>query len=99
MAEEKSYELREITSEVTKLIFLIQATNALSEQAASAVRRNKTFLASTLRQQRLNHCMIFHKEPTYSLSFLECAIDLISIENRKKGFWKFTLKYLSVLKQ
>ena len=90
--------IREIISEVIKVILLIPATNASSERAASAVRPIKTFSTSTLSQQRLNHCMILHihKKLIDSLSFLECAINFISIENEKQGFGKFTLKYLSV---
>ena len=78
VAKEKSYAQREIISEVIKVILPIPATNASHERAASSV--------SPLSQQRLNHCMIFHihKKLTDSLSFLECAIEFISIENRKK---------------
>ena len=85
MAKEKSYAQREIISEVIKVIFPIPATNASHERAASAVRPIKTFSTSALSQQRLNHCMIFHihKKLTDSLSFLECAIEFISTEDRK----------------
>ena len=60
MVKEMSYAQREMISEVIRLIkpiLLIPATNASSEQAASAVCRIKTYL--TMEQlEKLNHCMI-----------------------------------------
>ena len=49
-----------------KLYLLLPATNAVSERSASAIRRIKNWLRSTMSQERLNHCMLFsiHKEKT-----------------------------------
>jgi len=49
--------------EVVKLLTLIlvmPATNAVSERSASALRRVKTILRSTMQQDRLNHFMVLH---------------------------------------
>ena len=60
-----SYAQREMISEVIrliKLILLIPATNASSEQAASAVCHIKTYL--TMEElEKLNHCMILVNLP------------------------------------
>ena len=101
MAKEMSSAQRGIISEVIqliKLILLIPATSASSERAASAVRRIKTYLRSTMSQQKLNHCMILHihKELTDSLSLLGCANQFIYNENRRKNFGKFSAKDLIV---
>ena len=48
-------------SEVVKLLTLIlvmPATNAVSERSASALRRVKTYLRTTMHQDRLNHLMV-----------------------------------------
>ena len=50
-------------SEVMKLIKLIltmPATNAVSERSASALGRVKTYLRTTMHQDRFNHLMILH---------------------------------------
>jgi len=64
--------MRSGISEVVKLLTLIlvmPATNAVSEHSASALRRVKTYLCSTMHQDRLNHLMILHvhKEETDNL--------------------------------
>ena len=61
-------------SEVVKLLTLIlimPATNAVSEQSASALRRVRTYLLTTRHQDRLNHLMILHvhKDKTDNIPF------------------------------
>ena len=41
-----------------KLYLLLPATNAVSERSASAIRRIKNWLRSTMSQERLNHCVL-----------------------------------------
>ena len=101
MAKEMSSVQREIICGVIRLIKLIlpiPATTASSERAASAVHRIKTYLRSTMSQQRLNHCMILHihKKLADSLSLLGSANEFIYIENRRKNFDKFSAKDLLV---
>ena len=47
-----------------KLYLASPATNAVSERSASAMRRLKNWLRSTMSQERLNHCMLLsiHKD-------------------------------------
>ena len=54
---------RAIFVEMIKLLYLlmvIPATNAVSERSFSAMRRTKTYLRSTMSQQRLNSIMVLH---------------------------------------
>ena len=100
-AEEMSSAQRQIISEMIKLIKLIPlipATSASSERAASAVHRIKTYLRSTMSQQRPNYCMILHihKELIDSLSLIGCANEFIYNENRRQNFGKFSAKDLLV---
>ena len=43
-----------------KLILVMPATNAVSERSASALRRLKNYLRSTMTQSRLNNLMLLH---------------------------------------
>ena len=45
---------------VYKMILLAPATNAVSEHSCSALRHTKTWLRTTMNQERLNHCLILH---------------------------------------
>ena len=77
-----THEQKEYFSEVAKilkLIPLIPATNATSERSFSALRRLKTWLCTTMSQQRVNWCMILHvhKDRTDKLSITDIADDFI----------------------
>ena len=96
MAKEMLSAKREIISEVIKLIkliLLIPATNA-SERAASAVRRIKTYLRSTMSQQRLNYCMILHihKELTDSPSLLDVPVSSFTTKTEERLLANFLQK-------
>ena len=45
---------------VVKFVLLMPATNAVSERSASAMRRIKTYLRSTMTQTWLNNTMVLH---------------------------------------
>ena len=45
---------------LTRLLLVVPATNAVSERSFSAMRRLKTYLRSTMKQERLNAIMIMH---------------------------------------
>ena len=92
--EEMSCAQREIISEVIKLIkliVLIPATNASSEEqnqrSVASKCRIITYLTSNLSQQRLTHCMILHihKESTGPLPIMSINFD--SNANGKKFFF------------
>ena len=88
-------EARSVLSEVVKLLCLIlvmPATNATSERSFSALKRVKTYLRSSMKQQRLNNLMVLHahKELTDNLDLVACANDFVSAnEHRLQVFGKF----------
>eukprot|EP00731_Ephydatia_muelleri_P012082 Em0006g976a len=49
-----------VSIKVAKLILVMPATNAVSERSFSTLRRLKTWLRSTMNQDRLNWCMMLH---------------------------------------
>lgn len=75
-----------------KLILVAPATNATSERSFSALRRLKTYLRSTMTQERLNHCAVLHvtKEECDKLSMVDIAREFVSAkEHRSSVFGKF----------
>ena len=75
---------------IVKLILVSPATNAVSEQSASGLRRIKTYLRSTMSQQRLNSLMVLHvhKDKTDQLDLklclnllLEVSIGILYLDN------------------
>ena len=62
---------------LTKLVLVATATNVTSERAFSAMRRAKSYLQSTIGQQRLNNIIVLrvHKKRTNKL-------DLITVANK-----------------
>ena len=77
---------------VLKLVLVMPATNATSERSFSALRRLKTYLRSTMTQERLNHLMILHvhKEATDSMDLDTVANEFVSgTEHRVSIFGKF----------
>ena len=61
---------------LTKLMLVMPATNAISERSFSALRLVKTYLRSTMTQERLNHLMVL-----YVHKYLTDNLDLISVAN------------------
>ncbi len=86
---------KELINEVVKLaklILVMPATNSTSERSFSALRRLKTYLRSTMTQQRLNNLMILHvhKELTDELKMKEIANEFIGQNERRAHiFGKF----------
>lgn len=68
------------------------ATNSTSERSFSGLRRVKTYLRSTMSQDRLNHLMILHvhKERTDGLDLKAVATEFIhGSEHRLRIFEQF----------
>ena len=75
-----------------KVLMVIPCTNAVSERSASALRRVKTYLRTTMGQSRLNHLMILHthKERTDELSLESCLNEFVAgSEHRLSLFGHF----------
>lgn len=76
-------------SKLVKLLVVMPATNAASERSFSAVRRIKTYLRSTMSQQRLNHLMLLHihRHLTDELDLIGIANDFIVGNDHRKHFF------------
>ena len=82
----------DLISQVNKLVMLLlvmPATNAQSERSFSAVQRIKTYLCSTMTQQRLNHMMMLHvhKSHTDDLDLVAVAKEFIDGSDHRKHFF------------
>lgn len=74
-----------------KLLLVMPATNATSERSFSALRI-KTYLRTTMTQQRLNSLMMLHinKEKTDALDLLQVGRDFVTgREGRLRTFGDF----------
>ena len=73
-------------SKLVRLMIMMPATNAESEISFSAVRRIKTYLRSTMSQQRLNHLMLLHihKSLTDDFNLVDVANDFIAGHDHRK---------------
>ena len=76
------------------LMIVMPATNAVSERSFSATRRIKSYLRTTMSQQRLNHLMLLHvhKSSTDQLSLVDVANDFIAGSDHRKQV--FGMKFL-----
>ena len=77
---------------VVKFVLLMPATNAVSERSASAVRRLKTYLRSTMTQYRLKNVMVLHihKHLTDDVDYLKILNEFVSVkEDRRQQFGRF----------
>ena len=76
---------------VVKLILIMPASNATSERFFSALRRVKSYLRSTMGQQRLNNLIVLHvhKDMTDTLDLQKIATEFIGdSEHWLKAFGK-----------
>ena len=84
--------VKSLQSEVHKLLKLyltIPVTTSTAERSFSALKRIKTYLRSSMTQQRLNHCMLLHvlRHKTDSLSLEDIAKDFMERNERRSSFF------------
>ena len=85
----------ELLSQVVKIfkfILIAPATNAVSERSCSALQRTKTWLRTTMTQERLNNCLILHihKYLTDEINFISIANEFIAAnQSRLSTFGRF----------
>ena len=80
---------------LVKLILLVPVTNAVSERSCSTLRRVKTYLRSSMTQERLNSCLVLatYKEQVDKLNLVEVANQFcFNNERRFSIFGKFKNK-------
>ena len=72
---------------LVRLLLVMPATNAISERSFSAMRRIKTYLRSTMSQERLNATMVLHvhKESTDALNLQRLNNEFVSESDYRKS--------------
>ena len=73
------------------LYFTIPITTCTTERSFSCLRRIKTYLRSTMTEERLNSVIILHayKEDTDHLDIQEIVSMLISVNDRRAFYRQF----------
>ena len=83
---------QEMSCEVDKLLRIyltIPVTTATAERSFSALRRIKTYLRSTMSEERLNKIMLLHvhKDLCDSTDLSKIAQMFVSCNSRRQGFF------------
>ena len=77
---------------LVRFVLLMPATNAVSERSASAMRRIKTYLRSTMTQLRMNNIMVLHihNDLTDGIDVVPALNEFASVnEDRRRHFGHF----------
>ena len=77
---------------ILNIILVNPSTNSLSERSFSVMRCIKTYLRSTMGQQRLNDIMVLHihKDKIDKLSMIDITNKFVCSEHRLSYFGNFT---------
>ena len=89
--EAVDWSLLKFGGEGVKLMLVMPATNYVGERSFSALCRIKSYLTSTVTQERLNHLMILHihREIPDNLDLKACANAFVEEDpHRLSIFWK-----------
>ena len=83
---------QEMFSEVDKLVrlyFTIPITTATAERSFSTLRRIKTYLRSTMTEERLNNIMVLHahKDLASDLDLVKIAKTFVAANSRRQGYF------------
>ena len=72
-----------------RILLTIPVTTSTAERTFSTLRRLKTFLRSTMTQNRLNHVMLLHiyKEKTDKIDLTKVATKFVSVNDRRRTFF------------
>ena len=74
---------------LVQLYFTIPVTTATSERTFSTLRRLKTYLRTSMCQDRLNHLLILycHKSRTDAIDLLKLASDFVSANEKRSEYF------------
>lgn len=75
--------------QLVRLLLTIPASSAEAERSFSSLRRLKSYLRTTMKQERLNHCTVLHvhQAEVDNLDVIEIAQDFIDkCETRRATF-------------
>ena len=67
----------------------VPVSTASAERSFSALRRLKTYLRSSMSQEKLNHVMVMHchKDKTDSLNMVSVARDFVSKHDSRRSYF------------
>ena len=85
---------------LVRLLLVKPATNAVSERSASALRRVKSYLRTTMTDSRLNNLLVLHvhKDRCDSLVLEDCLNEFVCCsEHRLSLFGKFDFEIHALL--
>ena len=70
-----------------KLILIMPSTDAVNERSTSALRRVKTYLHTTMHQDRFNYFVILHihKDAVDKLPLDKCVNEFISLNTHRSN--------------
>ena len=72
------------------LLLIMPATSATSERSFSSLRHIKTYLRTSMKQERLNHLMMIYVRKDKKIDFTESMKEFVlSKDNRLGVFGKF----------
>ena len=82
---------------LVKFVLLMPATNVVSERSASAMRRIKTYLRSTMTQTRLNNTMVLHihNHLTDNIDHISVLNEFASANDERETFWNFFINLIT----
>ena len=72
-------------SELVRLLLVISVSSSTAERSFSCLRRLKTYLRSTMAQERLNHLLILnmHQDKTDLIDLRSIARDFVSLNGTR----------------
>ena len=72
-----------------KLYMTVSVTTATAEKTFSVMRRVKTYLRSSMSQERLNHTILLHcyQERVDSLDIQEIAESFVSVNEHRQQYF------------
>ena len=77
-------------SKLFRLLLTMPATSATSERSFSSLRRIKTYLRTTMKQERLNHLMMLYIHKDKTIDFNEAMREFVIYkDNRRDIFGNF----------
>ena len=81
---------------IAKLLLVMPASNATSERSFSALRRIKTYLRTTMTQERLNNLMLLHvhQELIDKIDLLEVAEEFVSDSKHRLSLFGHFVTYV-----
>lgn len=88
--KEKIRELFPQTSRLLQLLLVMPATSATSERSFSSLRHIKTYLRTTMKQDRLNHFMMLYIHKDRKVDIIKAMREFVQFnDERLHVFGKF----------